>query len=193
MNKFQLSVAVAAVAALSISGVHRANAVNVPSFSATLTASATAPTGTVVASNLPASAPTTSYGNTLNYYTNNYTADPGATFTTSANATSIGALSFQLGSVGDVSGNAQATFHLVLGTVTSAGNYTPAVQYNVAAATPTVVNGDYLTFNLSTPVRRDTEHTIYIRRLLRQWQLCRPGPCDHRRHGGTAIGHAYRQ
>ena len=116
---------------------------------ATITDSAAAPGGTIIASNLPSSGVIANSG-TLNYYTNNYAGFPGETFTTGTSSyflTQIAVYSADPGNAASDSGDAR----LDLGTVGAGNTYTLTNQFSGRYPT-TITKGDYLVFTLATPL-----------------------------------------
>ncbi len=126
-----------------------ANATTINNTVATITDTSTAPSGTVIASNLPSSGIVDSSwaSPNLNYYTNNYSAFPGQSFTTGASDYSLTQIAIYDYNKGNASGD---TAHLDLGTVGVGNTYTLTNQYT--GTVPTLTTGDYLVFTLGTPL-----------------------------------------
>ncbi len=119
---------------------------------ATITASNTAPAAgagqVVIASNLPATS-SGSYGTVLNYYTNNYAAFPGETFTTGAAAVNLNSLTFQIADPGTAGG---VNLRLEVGPVDTANTTYNNLVQKVGVFPTGTTTGNYITVNLANPI-----------------------------------------
>lgn len=160
VTKSNLLCLTAAAVTMAVAGV--ANAAVVTGI-ATLTESATAPTGTFVASNLPSSGITNS--TTPNYYTGTQiTPMPGEIFTTSSTATSINNVVVNLATNGNAT--ASSPLYLYLGTASNTVAFTGTTinEYTAAAPSSGYTSGDYLNFALATPfaVTPNTQYAYVV-------------------------------
>ncbi len=135
-------------AACTVFGIAGTAGATITSGSAVIFDSASAPAGTIIASNTPVTGIIANSG-TLNYYTNNYGGTPGETFTTGASSyslTQIAIYDADPGNIASETGNA----HLDIGTVGAGNSYTLTNQYN-GTFPATITQGDYMIFKLGAP------------------------------------------
>ncbi len=161
-------VSLATVAAtMAAAGVASATVVSatVVSSTATLTESSTAPTGTVIAANLPSSGITTSTN--PNYYTGTQISPmPGEIFTTGNTATSITDVVVNLADKGNVTQGPTSSLYLYLGTANGTDAFTGTTyEYGVINQSSSFfTSGDYLDFTLATPftVSPNTQYAYVV-------------------------------
>lgn len=155
-----VSLVAAAVATVAAGAVNA----SVISGAATLTESSTAPTGTVIASNLPSSGITAQSGS-LNYYTGTQISPmPGETFTTGSTATSITDVVVNLVDAGNATSNSPLYLYLGPASGTTAFTGTNINEYYAAAPAAGYTSGGYLTFALATPfaVSANTQYVYAV-------------------------------
>lgn len=145
VTKTSLIPLMAVAATMAAAGVASASVVT---GTATLTETTSAPTGTVIAANLPGG--TISASTNPNYYAgSNTTPLPGEIFTTGSAATSITDIVVNIADPG----NAKSTspLYLYLGTASGTSAFTGTTTYEYTATAPSTgyTKGDYLDFNLA--------------------------------------------
>ncbi|MGC8541520.1 MAG: PEP-CTERM sorting domain-containing protein [Phycisphaerae bacterium] len=155
-----VSLVAAAVATIAAGAVKA----SVITGTATLTESSTAPTGTVIAANLPSSGITTSTN--PNYYTGTQISPmPGEIFTTGSAATSITDVVVNLADAGNVTQGPSSALYLYLGTASGTNAFTGTVyEYGVTEPSSFFTKGDYLDFTLATPftVSPNTQYAYVV-------------------------------
>lgn len=151
----------AVAAALATAAVASATVV---SSTATLTETSSAPTGTVIAANLPSSGITAS-GNP-NYYTGTQISPmPGEIFTTGNTATSITNVVVNLADAGNVAQGPNSSLYLYLGTASGTNAFTGTTyEYGVTKPSSFFTKGGYLNFTLATPftVSANTQYAYVV-------------------------------
>lgn len=152
---------VAAVVATATAGAVNAGVII---GTATLTESTSAPTGTVIAANLPSSGITAS--TSPNYYTGTQISPmPGEIFTTGNTATSITNVVVNLADAGNVTQGPTSALYLYLGTASGTNAFTGTTyEYGVTEASSFFTKGDYLDFTLATPfaVSANTQYAYVV-------------------------------